>query len=580
MKRVSASIIFLFSFGLNLFLAFPSLSPFRDAGDFGAAVAKFGVAHPPGYPLYVLLGKSFHALLPWGNSFYRLNIFSALCAAFAATFIFAALVRPAGRFAGAAGALLFLLLPAVLAQAGLSEVYALNAVFAAGILYLIMTLPDFSPAEQGRRWILLSFVLGIGCGNHQTLLALAPVAAMALFREWRIRRLRPGLLIAMACLFAAGFSINLASLLRAAAGAQYVWGEPGTFGGILDLLTRADYGAATLSTRYSAASPDQSILFWFKSWMEQWGISGVLLWLAGALWAFRRAHRGIWGGMAWTLWILSGPAFGLMARLGPGELSRAILEPALILPGIAAAVMAGFFLGEFWRRGGGFRAAAVAVLLGHLFFYGVPAVFQHRQRQNFVADDYGTNLFRTLPSRSVLLMISDGAIFSALSRQEVFRERTDIRLLVDAALPWRWRQYRQRYTELFAEGQGDGGRELAKSKSGTERIFTEGLHPDLVESLCPHGMADVLAWPARDEACVGVMEAGDGHWLFYARRVPPPEVLAADYYSRSLAKTAASNAYNAGLLLRQAGREESAQRSFARALFWSPERWMRWTELY
>lgn len=580
MKRLQAPLIFLSSFGLNLYLAFPSLSPYRDAGDFGAAVSSIGVAHPPGYPLYVLLGKLFQGLLPWANPLYRLNVFSAVCVASAAVLVFLSLARLAGTFAGIAGAFLFVAMPAVLSQAGLSEIYVLNAVIAAGIAYPLMTLRDVPVAGQWRRWILLSFVIGLGCGNHQTILAFVPAAAVVLFREWRIQRVRSGLVIAMACLFIVGFSINAMSFLRALAGAQYVWGEPFHLGGFIDLLTRADYGAATLSTRHSAASADQAIFLWFRSWMGQWGISGVILWLAGALWAFRREQRRAWGGAVLTLWIFSGPVFGLMARLDPGELSLAILEPSMILPGIAAVVMAGVFIGEAWRRGGVFRFAVVALLCSHAFFYAVPAVFQHRQRQNYLADDYGRNLFRTLPPRGVLLMISDGAIFSAVSRQQVFRERPDIRLIVDAPLPWRWRQYRQRYPELFAPGQQDGGRELARGRSATEKIFTEGLHPGLVESLCPEGIANALAWPARDENCVDAMDAGAGLWTFYARRAPPPEVLAMDYYSRSIAKTAASNAYNAGLLLRQAGREESAQRSFARALFWSPERWMRWTELY
>ena len=40
-----------------------------DSGELAAAVHTLGVAHPPGYPLYVLLGKLFSVLVPIGRPF-------------------------------------------------------------------------------------------------------------------------------------------------------------------------------------------------------------------------------------------------------------------------------------------------------------------------------------------------------------------------------------------------------------------------------------------------------------------------------------------------------------------------------
>ena len=63
-----------------LVTAAPDILP-ADAGEFQLAAALLGVAHPPGYPLYTLLGHLFIRLIPWGTPAYRLNLLSGLLAA-------------------------------------------------------------------------------------------------------------------------------------------------------------------------------------------------------------------------------------------------------------------------------------------------------------------------------------------------------------------------------------------------------------------------------------------------------------------------------------------------------------------
>lgn len=55
----------------------PDVLP-ADSGEFQVVVPLLGVAHPPGFSLYTLLGKLFISLIPQGTPAYRLNLFSAL----------------------------------------------------------------------------------------------------------------------------------------------------------------------------------------------------------------------------------------------------------------------------------------------------------------------------------------------------------------------------------------------------------------------------------------------------------------------------------------------------------------------
>src|SRR4051794_25085412 len=59
-----------------------------DSGELAAAVHVLGIPHPPGYPLYVLLGKLFSMLVPIGKPALRLNLFSAVCASASSLFLF------------------------------------------------------------------------------------------------------------------------------------------------------------------------------------------------------------------------------------------------------------------------------------------------------------------------------------------------------------------------------------------------------------------------------------------------------------------------------------------------------------
>lgn len=50
-----------------------------DSADFTNGVLTLGIVHPPGYPLYTVLGHLF-SLLPIGDPAFRVNLFSAVWA--------------------------------------------------------------------------------------------------------------------------------------------------------------------------------------------------------------------------------------------------------------------------------------------------------------------------------------------------------------------------------------------------------------------------------------------------------------------------------------------------------------------
>jgi hypothetical protein len=107
---------------------------FDDSLEFQLVAPTFGIAHPTGYPLYVLLGGLWsRVLFPVGNWAWRMNLFSALAAATTVALVYALACRlttlHAGKpnpWAGLAAALTFGLGPIWWRQATIAEVYALH----------------------------------------------------------------------------------------------------------------------------------------------------------------------------------------------------------------------------------------------------------------------------------------------------------------------------------------------------------------------------------------------------------------------------------------------------------------------
>ena len=70
--------IFLFSLIFTIYLS--ALCPtvyMGDSGLFAVASYSLGTAHPPGYPLFILMGKML-SFLPFGSIAYKVNLASAL----------------------------------------------------------------------------------------------------------------------------------------------------------------------------------------------------------------------------------------------------------------------------------------------------------------------------------------------------------------------------------------------------------------------------------------------------------------------------------------------------------------------
>ena len=259
--------------GVYVATLYPSV-PGGDSGEFVVAAQELGVAHPPGYPLYTLLGKIF-TWLPTGTVAWRVNLLTALLGALAAAMLARATWKAtrnvsAGIFAGG----LFAFSPLVWRYSIQAEVFALNNLFVA-ILVLLLVSHEIDRKESTLGWFFFAF--GLGLTNHHTLLFVGvPFAIWMLYRAPRTALAWPRIL-RLPALGAAGLLPYLYLFVSPADHPSTTWGATSSPSGFIEHLLRKQYGTLQLGTMEQGGSLGERLGAYLVE------LPGQLLWVGAAL---------------------------------------------------------------------------------------------------------------------------------------------------------------------------------------------------------------------------------------------------------------------------------------------------------
>jgi 4-amino-4-deoxy-L-arabinose transferase-like glycosyltransferase len=162
-ELLSGRVLALAAFLLYLRTLAPGVWGF-DSAELATGVHTLGIVHPPGYPLYLLLGKLFASLVPVGDLAYRLNLMSAFWAALSLLFVHASLELLTGnRLAAWVGAGFLAVSNQFWQMAIVAEVYTLHIFFLALNLWLVL---QWRRSGE-RRWLFaFAFCFGLSLANH------------------------------------------------------------------------------------------------------------------------------------------------------------------------------------------------------------------------------------------------------------------------------------------------------------------------------------------------------------------------------------------------------------------------------
>ncbi len=431
---------------LGVYLA--TLSPTVNGGDSGELIAVAylgGVAHPPGYPLHALLGKLM-TLLPLGSVAWRVNLLSALCDAGAAMLLCRAVGRLSGDLAaGLLAAGLFAFSPLVWPYAITAEVFALNNLFAAGLLYWSARL--LREADAGavpvRSLYMATLWLSLGLSNHHTLIFFSvSCGLLVLFLAGR-RLLDLRVVGGLALATALGFAPYLYLVLAGIRPAAVTWGDTATWSGFLDHFFRREYGTFRLADESIGSGGSlwpRLALFW-RDAARATLFALIPLGLA-ALAGLRRAgparrFTGFW--LAALLFYLV--VFCYLANVRLDDPLHVFMQERFWQQGLVVVTgLLGLGLAELGRTlgprvGPWLRWPVAAVLpLALVLAHGA----EMRAHANPLVRDYGEAVLRSVPSGGVLLVSSDDTIGSVRYLQAVEGLRPDVRVLPIGVVPLPW----------------------------------------------------------------------------------------------------------------------------------------------
>lgn len=180
-----------------------------DCGEFVSSCFKVQIPHPPGAPLFVLLGRIFIVL--FGDDPHTaakgVNVMSALASGFTILFLFWTITHYARKIirktvpetepytfgqiatimgAGIVGGLAYTFSDSFWYSAVEGEVYAMSSFFTAIVFWAILKWENHADEVGGDRWIVfIFFLIGLSIGVHLLCLLCIPAIVMAYYFKRR-----------------------------------------------------------------------------------------------------------------------------------------------------------------------------------------------------------------------------------------------------------------------------------------------------------------------------------------------------------------------------------------------------------
>ena len=192
---------FLISFIVYYLTAEPTVG-FWDTGEYITTSAKLQVGHPPGAPLYQMLGAIFSGLaMDKENIGFTMNLMSGFASALTISFMYWSIVLILKKLtsnitssiktqlsilgAGVIGSLSFTFTDTFWFSAVETEVYAMATLIMAILFYLGLRWESEMHEPRGNKWLLLiCFVIGLSFGVHfMGLLAIPAIVMIYYFKN-------------------------------------------------------------------------------------------------------------------------------------------------------------------------------------------------------------------------------------------------------------------------------------------------------------------------------------------------------------------------------------------------------------
>ena len=522
---------------------------FGDPTEYTFVAHVLGIAHPPGYAFYTLLGKLFQTLVPLGAVAARMHLLSAVVATVAALFVYGT-VRGAARLlfatarppfdvaavAAVFAALTFGLAADVWQHAIHANPHIVTAAFLAANLCLLTRWAAGGGSD--RRWLFaFSLSAGLGVTHHPLTVMSFPAYAVfillvrpGLWRDWRA-------VLGMVACAALGLLVWLYFPLRSAMSPPFGPATMTTLGGFLDHVLARGL-SESLPYFGLADAPARAVVFGSLLRL-QFALPVLFLAVLGLAWPLLARWLGPADSAAvppWKLSVLYGLAFAanyaFVMSLRAQDIMAYLLGLLVIVSVLAGVGLYGLLAltAARWRL----ARLPLALLAAALFLLGpglqlarnAPAI---SLRHETAAADYANAVFdRFTGTAEGATLLNDWEHMTPLWYAQFVEQRwpdaADVRpVLVSTARPWLASVFDTLpggpvYLSNYRREIVDAGFRL-RPDGPFYRVVEPGemsLPPDLTPLAGAGGAAELMAYdlPQRD------VTAGDFVPLTLALRAP------------------------------------------------------------
>lgn len=413
--------VFLIPFLLYLATLAPTYIPI-DAAEFTLCVHFWGVCHPPGFPLYILVGKIFTSIFPVGSLIWRVNLMSAIFGAATILLVYLSMIVLRVRRETAFLLSLFLAVTSIFWEFSLSaDVFSFSAFLIALSLFLVFS----------KRKYMAFFALGLSSSHFYLSAVMAPIFVWYLWSEKEENKYSIGDVNVLihnffipVLLFFAGFFPQVVMYFRMQSNPPINWGHAKGIGEFINFVRRREFGSIFLIANpvltFSLVKFYKHIIAYFVNLFTDFGAIVPVITLASlGFWEFLKQKKVIFLLLCFVIMVFI--QLFLLSTIDPGgennpfQLNKFYLTSFVIFviwAGLAFDFLAKKLFGEDMT----FIVLILSVLILIFTFsnYKTHDYSKNRFTENLVID--GLSM---LPPNSLVITVDHPFYFGGLYEQKI-----------------------------------------------------------------------------------------------------------------------------------------------------------------
>lgn len=435
---ILGGILFISLIALYVYTAAPTVFD-GDSGELATVIHTLGLAHPTGFPIYILLGKL--VTLIGGDPARTLNLLSSFFIVSSAVFLFFIFSSlRINRLVSFLSAIVFALGRSLWYHGGIVAVYPMGVFF---ITLLLLLFVRWQQEHKTKYIYLYAFIWGLSLGTHSVMLILViPLLFMLYKGRTQFRGFLSYLKLIGIFLLT---SFQYIYLPLAYARNQIVtFGSIKDFGGFFHYITQRDYAFKIGVRGFSDILPFIDHVIGALS--TEFGLLFFLIGILGFVFLFKKNLQ--------LFVILVGLFLGnmLMLFFYGGEADLELLYRYLYLDYVVLTIC--IASGGYWVYEKLAKTPNSRIFIYIVFSLGIMFTFQTNfqyddRHNNYVGYDFARNVLMTPVEKSIVISEGD-AVSGPLWYLQSMGQRPDI-ILVDAnalTLDWYVENMHKRYPDI------------------------------------------------------------------------------------------------------------------------------------